>query len=327
MPKYSIVVPFHNEQDSITELYDRLKAVMEHQGESFELVFVDDGSRDQSFALLRQIAAVDSRVVVVKLRRNFGQTSALAAGFDHAEGEFVIAMDGDLQHDPAEIPKFIEKLNQGYDIVSGWREKRVDNLWLRRIPSRCANWAMAKLCGVPLHDFGTTYKAYARELIDEIPLYGEGLHRFIPALASWYGAKVCEVPIVNIERPGGTSHYGISRTVRVFFDLITIRFLLKYMMRPLHFFGGFGVAGIGTGLLVALYMVFEKFVRHLNVMDAHGPLLVFGAVMLVAGVQMLALGLLGELQVRHFHEPRSGQPYRVAQVIRTEAGEEREIHG
>ena len=327
MRKYSIVVPFHNEQESVTELYDRLKAVMEQVGESFELVFVDDGSRDSTFGLLCQIAAVDSRVVVVKLRRNFGQTSALAAGFDHAQGEFVIAMDGDLQHDPAEIPKFVEKLNEGYDIVSGWREKRIDNLWLRRIPSRCANWTMSKLSGVPLHDFGTTYKAYSRELLEDIPLYGEGLHRFIPALASWYGAKICEVPIVNVERVGAKSHYGISRTVRVFFDLITIRFLLKYMMRPLHFFGGFGMAGIGTGLLVALYMVAEKGFRSVNVMDAHGPLLVFGAVMLVAGVQMLALGLLGELQVRHFHEPRSGQPYRVAKVIRAEAGEEREFHG
>ena len=328
MPKYSIVVPFHNEQDSVTELYDRLKAVMEHLGESFELIFVDDGSRDNTYALLSQIAAVDSRVVVVKLRRNFGQTSALAAGFDHAEGKYVIAMDGDLQHDPGEIPKFVAKLKEGYDIVSGWREKRVDNLWLRRIPSRCANWAMSRLSGVELHDFGTTYKAYTRELIDDIPLYGEGLHRFIPALASWYGARICEVPIVNIERPGGTSHYGISRTVRVFFDLITIRFLLKYMMRPLHFFGGFGMAGIGTGLLIALYMVAEKVFRNVNVMDAHGPLMVFGAVMLVAGVQMLALGLLGELQVRHFHEPRSGQPYRVAKVLRTQTGEQhREIRG
>jgi glycosyltransferase involved in cell wall biosynthesis len=327
VPKYSIVVPFHNEQESVTELYDRLKAVMEQVGESFELVFVDDGSRDSTFTLLGEIAAVDSRVVVVKLRRNFGQTSALAAGFDHAKGEFIIAMDGDLQHDPAEIPKFVEKLNQGYDIVSGWREKRIDNLWLRRIPSRCANWVMSKLSGVPLHDFGTTYKAYTRELIDDIPLYGEGLHRFIPALASWYGARICEVPIVNIDREGGTSHYGISRTVRVFFDLITIRFLLKYMMRPLHFFGGIGMTGIGTGLLVALYMVVEKSFRNVNVMDAHGPLLVFGAVMLVAGVQMLALGLLGELQVRHFHEPRSGQPYRVAKVIRTETGEEHGIRG
>ena len=326
MPKYSIVVPFHNEQESVTELYDRLKAVMEQVGESFELVFVDDGSRDATFTLLSQIAAVDSRVVVVKLRRNFGQTSALAAGFDHAQGEFVIAMDGDLQHDPAEIPKFVAKLNEGYDIVSGWREKRVDNLWLRRIPSRCANWTMAKLSGVNLHDFGTTYKAYTRELIEDIPLYGEGLHRFIPALASWYGAKICEVPIVNIDRPGGKSHYGISRTIRVFFDLITIRFLLKYMMRPLHFFGGIGMAGIGTGVLIAAAMAIEKVVRNINVMDAHGPLLAFGAVMTVAGVQMLALGLLGELQVRHFHEPHSGQPYRVAKVIRNET-EESEIHG
>ena len=325
VPKYSIVVPFHNEQESVTELYGRLKAVMEHVGGSFELVFVDDGSRDSTFALLGQIAAVDSRVVVVKLRRNFGQTSALAAGFDHAQGEFIIAMDGDLQHDPGEIPKFVAKLNEGYDIVSGWREKRIDNLWMRRIPSRCANWAMSKLSGVELHDFGTTYKAYTRELIEDIPLYGEGLHRFIPALASWYGARICEVPIVNIERKGSTSHYGISRTVRVFFDLITIRFLLKYMMRPLHFFGGIGMAGIGCGSLVALYMVFEKMFRNVNVMDTHGPLMVFGAVMLVAGVQMLALGLLGELQVRHFHEPRSGQPYRVAKVIRSESGEE--IHG
>ena len=264
VPKYSIVVPFHNEQESVTELYDRLKAVMEQVGESFELVFIDDGSRDATFTLLSQIAAVDSRVVVVKLRRNFGQTSALAAGFDHSQGEFIIAMDGDLQHDPAEIPKFVAKLNEGYDIVSGWREKRIDNLWLRRIPSRCANWTMAKLSGVDLHDFGTTYKAYTRELIEEIPLYGEGLHRFIPALASWYGAKVCEVPIVNIDREGGTSHYGISRTIRVFFDLITIRFLLKYMMRPLHFFGGIGMGGIIGGLLVALWMDFEKLVRNVK---------------------------------------------------------------
>jgi glycosyltransferase involved in cell wall biosynthesis len=324
MPKYSIVVPFHNEQESVTELYDRLKVVMEHLGETFEMIFVDDGSRDGTYGLLSQIACVDSRVVVVKLRRNFGQTSALAAGFDHAQGKYVIAMDGDLQHDPAEIPKFVAKLREGYDIVSGWREKRVDNLWLRRIPSRCANWMMSKLSGVELHDFGTTYKAYTRELIDEIPLYGEGLHRFIPALASWYGARICEVPIINIDRPGGTSHYGISRSVRVFFDLITIRFLLKYIMRPLHFFGGVGMGGIFTGLLIAMYMLAEKTFRNVNVMDAHGPLLVFGAVMLVAGVQMLALGLLGELQVRHFHEPRSGQPYRVAKVLRTETGTEHE---
>src|ERR1044072_5565078 len=178
--KYSIVVPFHNEEENVTEVYDRLKVVLESTGERFELVFVDDGSHDRTFALLREIAGVDSRVVVVKLRRNFGQTSALAAGFDHAKGEFVIAMDGDLQHDPSDIPLFLEKIDEGFDIVSGWRKERVDNFILRRLPSRIANWTMAKLSGVDIHDFGTTYKAYRRELLEQGPLYGE-MHRFIPA--------------------------------------------------------------------------------------------------------------------------------------------------
>ena len=201
MPKYSIVVPFHNEEENVTTLYDRLKEVMEHVGDRFELVFVDDGSNDRTCRLLEEIAAVDSRVLVVKLRRNFGQTSALAAGFDHAEGEFILAMDGDLQHDPGEIPMFLEKLEEGYDVVSGWRRERIDNFVMRRIPSRCANWLMAKLSGVDIHDFGTTFKAYRREVIHNIPLYGE-MHRFIPALASWYGASICEVPITNVIRAG-----------------------------------------------------------------------------------------------------------------------------
>jgi glycosyltransferase involved in cell wall biosynthesis len=325
VPKYSIVVPFHNEQESVTELYDRLKAVMEGIGETFELVFVDDGSRDRTFNLLQQIAAVDSRVVVVKLRRNFGQTSALAAGFDHAEGDYVIAMDGDLQHDPDDIPAFIEKLNEGYDIVSGWRKVRVDNLWLRRIPSRCANWLMSKLSGVDLHDFGTTYKAYNRDLLEQVPLYGEGLHRFIPALASWYGAKICEIPIKNINA-ARTSHYGISRTFRVFFDLITIRFLLRYMARPMHFFGSLGLGGMLIGTLAAAYIALEKVLYHQHVMSTHGPLLISAAVLILSGGQMLALGLLGDLQVRHFHEPNAGTPYRVAKVLRSEVqGEEHEI--
>jgi glycosyltransferase involved in cell wall biosynthesis len=322
--KYSIVVPFHNEQESVTELYDRLKAVMEANGESFELVFVDDGSGDQTFPLLQQIAGVDSRVVVVKLRRNFGQTSALAAGFDHAKGEFIIAMDGDLQHDPADIPLFLEKINEGYDIVSGWRKERVDNFILRRFPSRVANWTMAKLSGVDIHDFGTTYKAYRRELLEQVPLYGE-LHRFIPALASGYGATICEIPIKNINRDKGNSHYGISRTFRVFFDLITIRFMLRYLTRPLHFFGTIGMLGIFTGSIIGIWMVILKLLTHVHVMDQHGPLLVFAAVVIVAGVQLLALGLLGELQVRHFHEPVSGVPYRVDKVIRSEQNEETEI--
>src|SRR5438874_209015 len=320
MPKYSIVVPLHNEQENVTDLYDRLKAVMEMNSESFELVLVDDGSTDRTFYMLREIAAVDSRVTVVKLRRNFGQTSALAAGFDHTRGEYIIAMDGDLQHDPADIPIFLEKIAEGYDIVSGWRKRRIDNFWLRRIPSRCANWLMAKLSGVDIHDFGTTFKAYRREIIEQVPLYGE-LHRFIPALASWHGASICEVPIRNVNRERGASHYGISRTFRVFFDLITIRFLLRYLSRPLHFFGTFGSTGILSGSTIALWLAMEKFLHHRNVMDDHGPLLVFAAVLIVAGVQLLALGLLGEMQVRHYHEPARRAPYSVDRVLRSHTGE------
>jgi glycosyltransferase involved in cell wall biosynthesis len=324
MPKYSIVVPFHNEEDNVTALYDRLKEVMEHVGESFELVFVDDGSNDRTCRLLEEIAAVDSRVLVVKLRRNFGQTSALAAGFDHAEGEFILAMDGDLQHDPGEIPVFLEKLEEGYDVVSGWRRERIDNFVMRRIPSRCANWLMARLSGVDIHDFGTTFKAYRREVIHNIPLYGE-MHRFIPALASWYGASICEVPITNVNRIGGKSHYGISRTFRVFFDLMTIRFLLKYMTRPLHFFGLLGAMGILGGGGLSVFLLALKLITHQHVMDQHGPLFVIAGVMILAGTQMLALGLLGELQVRHYHASTQRAPYTIDRLVRLRTSEESNI--
>src|SRR3974390_1312168 len=297
MQKYSIVVPFHNEEDNVTVLYARLKQVMEQVGDSFELVLVEDGSRDRTYKLLEEIAAVDSRVLVVKLRRNFGQTSALAAGFDNASGEFILAMDGDLQHDPNEIPNFLEKLEEGYDVVSGWRKERIDNFWLRRFPSRIANWLMAKLSGVDIHDFGTTFKAYRREILEQVPLYGE-LHRFIPALASWHGATICEVPIKNVNRERGASHYGISRTFRVFFDLLTIRFLLKYLSRPLHFFGTFGMMSIFGGSAIVLWLGVEKFLRHVPVMGSHGPLMMAAVGVLLGGLNLLAIGLLGEMQGR-----------------------------
>jgi glycosyltransferase involved in cell wall biosynthesis len=294
---------------------------MEAVGDTFELVFVDDGSSDGTFRILQDILAVDSRVTIVKLRRNFGQTSALAAGFDNAQGEYIIAMDGDLQHDPDDIPLFIEKIDEGYDVVSGWRKQRIDNFVMRRIPSRIANWLMAKLSGVDIHDFGTTYKAYRADIIKQIPLYGE-LHRFIPALASWLGASIIEIPIKNINRERGVSHYGISRTFRVFFDLITIRFLLRYLSRPLHFFGTFGVMGIGTGSIIAMALMVMKVVWGTHVMDDHGPLLVSAAVLIVAGVQLLALGLLGEMQVRHYHEPGRRAPYAIDRVLRIKPSEE-----
>lgn len=322
MLRYSIVVPFHNEQENVTALYDRLKAVMEAAGETFEMVFVDDGSSDSTFRLLQEIAAVDSRVVVVKLRRNFGQTSALAAGFEHSAGEYVLAMDGDLQHHPEDIPLFLEKIAEGYDIVSGWRKVRVDNFWLRRLPSRVANWLMAKLSGVDIHDFGTTFKAYRRELLDQVPLYGE-MHRFIPALASWHGASICEVPIQNVVRERGQSHYGLSRTFRVFFDLITIRFLLRYLARPLHFFGTVGMLGILAGGGIGVWLAVQKIMRpEWNVIEAHGPLMVFAAVLIVAGVQMLALGLLGEMQARYHHQPQRRVPYSVDRVLRASSSQQ-----
>ena len=325
MPKYSIVVPFHNEEENVTALYARLKQVMEQVGDTFECVFVDDGSRDRTYKLLEEIAAVDSRVLVIKLRRNFGQTSALAAGFDHASGEFILAMDGDLQHDPNDIPAFLEKLDEGYDVVSGWREKRIDNFVMRRFPSRCANWLMAKLSGVSIHDFGTTFKAYRREVIQNIPLYGE-MHRFIPALASWYGASICEIPIKNVNRERGKSHYGIGRTFRVFFDLLTIRFLLKYMSRPLHFFGGLGMAGIGSGSVIAMLLLGMKILNpYVSLMDHHGPMFVVGGVLIVSGVQLLALGLLGELQVRHHFTSDHPAAYAVDRLIRLVPSEDQGI--
>jgi glycosyltransferase involved in cell wall biosynthesis len=325
MAKYSIVVPFHNEEENVTVLYARLKQQMEQVGDPFELVLVDDGSTDRTYKLLEEIAAVDSRVLIVKLRRNFGQTSALSAGFDHSTGEFILAMDGDLQHDPNDIPAFLEKLDEGYDVVSGWRRTRTDNLFLRRIPSACANWIMARLSRVPIHDFGTTFKAYRREVIQGIPLYGE-MHRFIPALASWYGASICEIPIRNVNRERGKSHYGLGRTFRVFFDLMTIRFLLRYMSRPLHFFGGFGLLSMFTGSAMAIILLVMKVLNpQASLMHQHGPMFVIASVLIVAGIQLLALGLLGELQVRHYYTSQQPASYTVDRLVRLASAEEQSL--
>ena len=320
--KVSIVVPFHNEALNVVELYGQLKDVLQELERDYEFVFVDDGSTDGTRRVLKELAEVDSHIAVVFLRRNFGQTAALAAGFAHSTGEYVIAMDGDLQHDPAEIPAFLNKAEEGYDIVSGWRSQRVDNLLLRKIPSRCANWLMAKLSGVDIHDFGTTFKAYRGDLLRQLPLYGE-MHRFIPAIASAYGASVCEIPIHNKHRKHGQSHYNISRTFRVFFDLMTIRFLLRYMSRPLHFFGTIGAMGISGGAIISLWLLLEKAIHfHENVMDEHGPLFVLASVMVLAGIQMLGIGLLGELQVRHYHSTAQRAPYSVDRLVRLRSPEE-----
>ncbi len=314
-PKYSIVVPFHDEQDSVRELHSRLSGIMTGRFEPVEFVYVDDQSTDSTPAILSQVALEDPRVTVVRLKRNYGQTTALAAGFDYASGEIIISMDGDLQHDPDDIPVMLEAFEStGTDIVSGWRQKRVDNFIMRRVPSRVANWMMAKLSGVDIHDFGTTFKVYRREIIKDIRLYGE-MHRFIPALAAWNGAKIVEVPIRNIVRPGGKSHYGISRTLRVFFDLLTIRFLLRYMTRPLHFFGPAGLVGmiLGSGILAVLFA--KKILFGTAIFVQHGPLLVLGMMLCLFGVQLLAMGLVGELLMRTHVESRVDPMYRIERVM------------
>src|SRR5580658_8134866 len=253
----SIVVPIHNEEHSILPLYDRLTSVLVALGRHFEILFVDDASTDRSYELLSHLVQTDQRLKVIRLRRNFGQTAALSAGFHEARGKIIIAMDGDLQHAPEDIPALLRKIDEGYDIASGWRKERLDNAITRRIPSRIANWLMAKASGIDLRDFGTTFKAYRAEVLKDVHLYGE-LHRFIPALASFYGARVAEVPIHNTPRSSGDSHYGLSRTFRVLFDILTIRFLLKYFTRPMHFFGAIGLTGTVSGGAMLGYCLLVK---------------------------------------------------------------------
>jgi glycosyltransferase involved in cell wall biosynthesis len=308
--RYSIVVPFYNEQENIPPLYVKLTEVMDAIGERYELVFVDDGSKDKTFKVLSDIYEHDPRVNVVQLRRNFGQAPALKAGFDFARGEIIISMDGDLQHDPDEIPRFLEKIEEGYDLVSGWRISRTDHWLTRQLPSRIANRMMAKLSGVDLHDFGTTFKAYRREVLSEIHLYGE-LHRFIPALASWAGASVAEVPISNIARKNGTSNYGISRTIRVLLDLLSVKFLLDYSTKPLQFFGLMGLACLTGGAGIGLWVFLRKALLDEGLLANHGPLMLLGMALVMGGIQFIATGLIGEMLARTYYESQNKPVYSV----------------
>jgi glycosyltransferase involved in cell wall biosynthesis len=317
VPKYSVVIPFHNEQESVRELHQKLSGVMTGRYEPVEFIFVDDHSTDKTLERLKEIAETDSRVVVIRLKRNYGQTVALAVGFDYAEGEVIISMDGDLQHDPADIPGMLSAFEEtGSDIVSGWRKNRVDNFLLRRAPSRVANWLMSKLSGVNIHDFGTTFKVYRKDTIKQIKLYGE-MHRFIPALASWNGATISEVPINNIERPGGRSHYGLSRAIRVSFDLLTIRFLLKYVTRPLHFFGPIGLFCTVVGLVINSWLLIKKAIYGTDLFEQHGPLMLLGLVLILAGVQLISSGLIGEMLSRTYFESQGKPTYSIEKIITT----------
>ena len=311
------MVPLYNEADVVDELYTRLTSSMGLTGLDYELVLVDDGSDDNTLELIKDFAGKDDKVVVIELRRNFGQTPALAAGFDAARGHIIISMDGDLQHAPEEIPNFLEQINAGYDVVSGWRKHRVDNLIMRKLPSRVANWLASKISGVEIHDFGTTFKAYKREIIEELDLYGE-MHRFIPALLSRSGAKIIEIPIKNIVRPSGSSNYGISRTFRVAFDLITLRFLLGYITRPLHFFGRAAMYSILISLLLSAYILYDKFAYNVPIFVAHGPLAGLAATLLLIGLIFVATGLIGEMISRVYFESTNKKIYSVRKVHRKE---------
>jgi len=316
-PEVSVVIPLHNEATTLDELYRRVRATMESMNYSWELVLVNDGSTDDTPLILDSLYKEDRRVVVVHLRRNYGQTPALMAGFHHARGELIVSLDGDLQHAPEEIPNFLNKIAEGYDMVSGWRTARSDAFLTRTVPSRIANWLIAKVSGVNVHDFGTTFKAYRSEILTDLHLYGD-LHRFVPALIGLNGARIVEIPIKDMGRNTGKSHYGLSRTFRVAFDLLTVGFLRRYMTRPLHFFGKLFLGFSGLSGLIGLFLAYRKFVMGVDIFMTHGPLALFGSVLMLAGIHFLAIGLLSEILMRIYFESQDKKIYSVREVCRLE---------
>jgi glycosyltransferase involved in cell wall biosynthesis len=314
-PYFSMVVPMYNEAQSVQELYEQLTKNLQAlcvNGRTYELIFINDGSKDDTWQRLAEVAARDPHVLLLNLRRNFGQTPALAAGFDHARGQIIIAMDGDLQHDPNELPKFIAKIDEGYDVVSGWRERRVDGLFLRRIPSKMANWLIRKISRVDIHDFGTTFKAYRSDLLEHITLYGDN-HRFIPALAYMAGAKIAEVPIRNIAAPYRPSNYGIGRTFRVLLDLMTIKFLNSYLTRPIHLFGKVGLACLALSGGIFAFLIVEK-IRGIAIASEHLPLTIIAAMIFMMAFMFFSTGLLAELISRTYFESQRKSIYTVREI-------------
>ena len=311
-PKITIVIPLYNEEDSIPHLHEALDAAIANYGQPAEVIIIDDGSRDRSFALLKEIAQRDPRFTIIRFRRNFGQTAAFAAGFAQARGEFVITMDADLQNDPMDIPLLMAKADEGYDIVSGWRKHRQDRWLDRKLPSMLANRLISNVTDVRLHDYGCSLKVYRTEVLKQVRLYGE-LHRFIPALASQVGATVTEVPVNHRARQFGRSKYGISRTIRVMLDLITVWFLGTYSTRPIHVFGTLGLASMGLGGLFGLYLTFIKL--FLGESIGNRPLLQLAILLVVIGVQLVTMGLLGEMITRTYYESQDKPIYVVREIV------------
>ncbi|RIK33435.1 MAG: glycosyltransferase [Chloroflexi bacterium] len=315
-PRISVVIPLYNEEENIAYLRQELTTALEACGYSFEIIVVDDGSKDKSYALLREWAHEESRLVVIRFRRNFGQTAAFSAGFDHARGDVVITMDADLQNDPRDIPLLMAQVEEGYDIVSGWRKDRQDRFFDRKLPSMLANRLISNVTDVRLHDYGCSLKAYRREVLQHVRLYGE-LHRFIPALVSQVGGTVTEVPVNHRARQFGRSKYGIGRTVRVMLDLITVWFLGAYSTRPIHVFGTLGLLSAFGGGLAGLYLTYHKLILGENI--GQRPLLLLAVLLVVIGVQLVTMGLLGEMVTRTYHESQDKPIYIVRNVLRSSA--------
>lgn len=312
----SVVVPLFNEAEGLPLLVEQLLAVLRPLGMRFELVLVDDGSRDDTATVLEQLSGQVPELVGVLLRRNYGQSAAMAAGFDASCGEVIVTLDGDLQNDPADIPLLLERLAEGYDLVSGWRHQRQDAAMSRLLPSRIANRLIARVTGVRLHDYGCSLKAYRREVVDDLNLYGE-LHRFLPALAFIEGARITEVKVNHHPRRFGSSNYGIDRTFRVLMDLLTVWFMKRFLTRPMHVFGFGGLAAMGLGLLVSLWLVAEKLLVGVDIGDR--PLLLLAMISFLAGIQLFCFGLLAELQMRTYHESQGRPIYRVRATLRGKA--------
>ena len=317
-PEVSVVVPLLNEQDNIKLLYEQITQTLTDKYD-YEIIFIDDGSNDNSYTVLSRLQKADNKVRVICFRRNFGQTAALSAGFAHTRGKIVIALDADLQNDPADIPEMIAKLNEGFDVVSGWRKKRHDNAITRLLPSIIANWLIAKITGVKLHDFGCTLKAYRREILAETKLYGE-MHRFIPALASWSGARICEIVVNHRPRTAGVAKYGLGRTLKVILDLITVKFLGSFSTKPIYIFGGMGLASALGATAAGLAVIYQKFISPSHLSMNKNPLLVLTAMLITATIQFILMGLLAELLVRTYHESQNRPTYVIREILESHEG-------
>lgn len=310
-PEISIVIPVYNEQETIPHLHSALTEALEDLERSWEVILVNDGSSDHSAERLDEVAAADPRFIAIHLRRNFGQTPAMSAGFDHARGEIIVAMDADLQNDPADIPKLLAKIDEGYDVASGWRRDRKDSFITRILPSRVANALISGVTGVRLHDYGCSLKAYRREILEDVKLYGE-MHRFIPALAYWAGGQITEVEVSHHPRKYGSSKYGLSRTIRVFLDLLTVKFLLSYVTRPIQVFGKWGLLSGTIGFIMALWLSFRKFYFGEDI--GNRPALLLAVLLILVGFQFVTMGLLAELQTRTYYEAQNKPIYAIRRI-------------